>query len=415
LKKTMMDTIQSLLKKWSLRIRVDLMVAAALLGVLVFGAVVLSGLESLEQLAQTHAARGPSAPDDIVLLGLKIHRMQWFVGVVLFLLSIALVVMRFWMLRFFVKPLGSIEATILELAKGNLKTQADTQGFDEMHHISSSLNIAILSIGESIQSVLASAVHLNEDAKKLALNSTQVMENTRETSHQVDLANTAAKVVRENLNSVASAAEEMQATISEISQQTTRSARIAGDAQQQTQATVEQMGKLAQSSQQVGEVVNLINAIAEQTNLLALNATIEAARAGETGKGFAVVAGEVKALADQTAKATEEISRMVQAMQMDSQEATQSMDSVSKIITDITETQNGVASAVEEQSATTTEITRNLTEAARGGGEIAVSIDAVAHRAVNSHESLADTQQGILGLEKLAAELRRRMDRFQIG
>jgi methyl-accepting chemotaxis protein len=171
------------------------------------------------------------------------------------------------------------------------------------------------------------------------------------------------------------------------------------------QATNQTVSKLGESSLEIGKVIKVITSIAQQTNLLALNATIEAARAGEAGKGFAVVANEVKELAKQTATATEDISRKIEAIQTDTKSAVGAIDQIGQIISQINDLQNTIASAVEEQTATTNEIARNASEAARGTDEIARNVTSVSQAARSTSEGAANTLNAAAELAKLAAEL----------
>jgi methyl-accepting chemotaxis protein len=173
------------------------------------------------------------------------------------------------------------------------------------------------------------------------------------------------------------------------------------------------VSKLGESSLQIAEVVKVITSIAQQTNLLALNATIEAARAGEAGKGFAVVATEVKELAQETAKATEDIARRVDAIQGDTAGAVEAIAEISGIIGKINDYQLTIASAVEEQTATTNEMSRNVSEAAAGAGEIAANITGVATAAQVTTESVSEAQSAATDLARMGSELQALVGRFR--
>jgi methyl-accepting chemotaxis protein len=173
------------------------------------------------------------------------------------------------------------------------------------------------------------------------------------------------------------------------------------------------VAKLGESSAEIGNVVKVITSIAQQTNLLALNATIEAARAGEAGKGFAVVANEVKELAKQTAKATEDISRKIEAIQTDTKGAVEAIGKIGQIINQINDLQNTIASAVEEQTATTGEIGRNVVEAAKGSNEIAHNITGVAQAAQSTTEGASETKRAADDLSRMANDLQRLVGQFK--
>jgi len=206
-------------------------------------------------------------------------------------------------------------------------------------------------------------------------------------AEQMNMVSAAAEQVSNNIQVVATGAEELNSSIKEIAESAGESSTMASSAAEVAQRTNATVAQLGVSSDEIGAVIKVITSIAQQTNLLALNATIEAARAGEAGKGFAVVANEVKELAKETAKATEEIGQKIEAIQGDSKEAVAAIGEISEIIDTVNDISTTIASAVEEQSATTMEMGRNLEEAARGGAEIAVNITEVAEAA---RESLAD-------------------------
>lgn len=233
----------------------------------------------------------------------------------------------------------------------------------------------------------------------------QMRTNAHETTHQATLASGAAEQVSTNAQALSQAVNEFNTSIKEISGNTSNAATVAGQAVDAANRTTATVTKLGESSVEIGNVIKVINSIAEQTNLLALNATIEAARAGEAGKGFAVVANEVKELAKQTSQATEDIIRKIAMIQDDTQQAIDAIGQVSGIIRQINETQNAIASAVEEQSAMTGEISRNISEVAAGSGEIARNITLVASAAESTSKGTDETLRAAGDIEEMADEL----------
>ena len=255
---------------------------------------------------------------------------------------------------------------------------------------------------ESVMHVVESLSSASTDMERAARELTETAEDTTAKSSVVA---TTAEQATNALQMVASAAEELSASVREIAQQTTQSSKAAKDAVQRTEAAAKDVRELVEAAQRIGEVVNLINDIAEQTNLLALNATIEAARAGEAGKGFAVVASEVKSLANQTAKATSDISAQIADMQAATNKAVQAMEAIRKIIADIDETAVSIASAVEQQDASTQEIARNVAEVSAGAQDIArdmhtlnegaATTGAAANQVLGSAQNLARESQNL--------------------
>jgi methyl-accepting chemotaxis protein len=216
------------------------------------------------------------------------------------------------------------------------------------------------------------------------------------------------------VQTVAAGAEEMGASIREIANNANDAARIAGDAVslvRDTNATVSQLGD---SSRAIGEVVGLITSIAGQTNLLALNATIEAARAGEAGKGFAVVANEVKELAEETARATEDIVRRIEAIQHDTTGAVAAIAQIDEVIGRISDYQTTIASAVEEQTATTNEMSRSVGEAAQGTGSIAESVAMISTVSEETGSDAASARAAADGLVEISGELSRLVGQFRV-
>jgi methyl-accepting chemotaxis protein len=256
-----------------------------------------------------------------------------------------------------------------------------------------------------VHSVTAAATEMRSSAEAMSA-------TAEETSQQSAAVATASEQANTNVKTVAAASEEMTNSIQEISKQVTESARISQEAVSQAQHTNSVVQSLATNAQKIGEVVNLINEIASQTNLLALNATIEAARAGEAGKGFAVVAAEVKTLANQTAKATDEIGDQVGAIQGATTEAVKAIQAITSTIGRISEICNGIASAVEEQGAATREIASNVQQAATGTEDVSRNIEGVRQASAETGNAAAQVLSAAQELSKHAESLRGQVDAF---
>ena len=260
-------------------------------------------------------------------------------------------------------------------------------------------------VGAIVSNVSASAVQLEQAAGTL----TRTAETTQSLSGQVAGASEEAS---SNMQSVATATEELSASVDEIGRRVRDSNRIAEDAVLQAQQTDGRIGKLSRAAQEIGDVVKLITAIAEQTNLLALNATIEAARAGDAGRGFAVVAAEVKSLASQTAKATDEISNHIAGMQGATQESVTAIKAIGGTISQISGISSEIASAVEQQSSATQEIARNVQNVAKGTHEAASSIMQVNRGATETGAASEEVLNSARTLSSESARLRQELDRF---
>lgn len=274
------------------------------------------------------------------------------------------------------------------------------------HSITRPLRIGTLRISDSAQAV-ASASH------ELSVVSGQVSANAEETAAQGRVVADAAGQVSRNIQTVAASTEEMTASIGEIARNAGQSSRMASQAVSAAEITSQVMARLGTSSEEIGHVLGLISNIASQTNLLALNATIEAARAGESGKGFAVVANEVKELARQTAKATEDIGQKIAAIQGDTQGGIAAIKEITATLRQINDIQTTIAGAVEEQAATTSEIASNTQQAARTSGEIARNIATVADAAKSTTTGANQTAASANELSRLATDLRAVVEVFK--
>jgi methyl-accepting chemotaxis protein len=315
-----------------------------------------------------------------------------------------------------VRPLGAISDRLADIAggEGDLTRRLDTTGNDQFTDVSRSFNTFVEKIAGTIRAIGSSASTVAIASEKLTATSTQIMGSAEQTSAQSGLVVAAADEVSDNVRTVATGAEEMSASIREIAGNTAEAARVCGESMAAAQATHDLIGRLASSSQQIGDVVKAITAIAQQTNLLALNATIEAARAGESGKGFAVVAGEVKELAQETATATDDISAKVQSIQQDTAAATEAISQIVEITGRLGDFQTMIASAVEEQTATTNEMSRNITQSATNSADIAANIANISSAARSTSSGVVDIQGETQELTKLSRGLRVLVDQFRV-
>jgi methyl-accepting chemotaxis protein len=305
---------------------------------------------------------------------------------------------------------------LIEAAKnGDLSPRGDATQFKGAYaELLNGVNEMLDVFRSTLRQISKMTTPLATSSEELNRVSQQMGASADETATQANVVSAASEQVSKNIQTVATGADEMSASIKEIAKNTAEATKVAMSAVKTADATNETIAKLGQSSAEIGQVIKVITSIAQQTNLLALNATIEAARAGEAGKGFAVVANEVKELAKETAKATEDISQKIEAIQADTKGAVAAIAQIGNVIGQINDIQNTIASAVEEQSATTNEISRNLAEAAKGGMEITKNITGVAEAARTTTSVATDTQKSAQTLEGMAAELQTVVAQFKI-
>jgi len=301
------------------------------------------------------------------------------------------------------------------MAGGNMMPRAEVATRDEMEDLCEALN----ALGDSMQALLShmgrKSARLASASDSLSSVSMQMSATAEETSSQAGRVSVGAEEISRNVETVAVSVEQMCGSIQEISKSTGEAARVAAFAAGEVEITNVAVGKLGASSSEIGQVVQVISSIAEQTNLLALNATIEAARAGEAGKGFAVVANEVKELARGTAAATGDIERKIKAIQADTEAAVVAIGEISQTIQQIKDITNTIASAIDQQLATTAEIGRSLSEAAKGSSDISHGVLSVAQAARDTASGSTSTQRAAHDLAEMAAELRRLTERFRFS
>ena len=307
---------------------------------------------------------------------------------------------------------GSLLAVVTAAAGGDLTMEVTVSGDDPVGQMGEGIAKLLTDLRASISAIAKNSEALAAAAEELQVVSEQMGSNAAETSSQVSLVTEGSVEVSRNVETVSTAAEEMSASIKEIAKNASDAAAVAEQAVSAAATTNETVGKLGESSAEIGLIVKVITGIAQQTNLLALNATIEAARAGEAGKGFAVVANEVKELAKETAKATEDISQKIEAIQNDTGLSVDAISEIGQIIGRISEFQNTIASAVEEQAATTSEIARSVNDASRGSSEITSNMQAVGSAAESTSAGAADSQQAASELSRMAADLQTLVGQF---
>ena len=317
--------------------------------------------------------------------------------------------------RIAIRPMRACARFASHIAGKNLTVEdMRVDSADEAGEAVMALNSMKNSLHDVIHRISQTSQHVASASEELSATSQQISANSEETSAQANVVNQATQSVSQNLQGVSAGAEEMTSTIQSIASNAHEAATIASKAVQTAQAANATIGKLGESSAEIGEVIKVITSIAQQTKLLALNATIEAARAGEAGKGFAVVANEVKELARQTAKATEDISHKIVAIQTDTNGAVEAIGTISTVIHQINDISGTIATAVEEQSATTNEMTRNVSEAAKGSHDITQNIGGVAEAAQGTSTSAQESLKAANDLAEMAAQLRALVEQFRI-
>jgi methyl-accepting chemotaxis protein len=310
------------------------------------------------------------------------------------------------------RAVGGVKRSLDAMAAGDLTVLAQERSADEVGAAARSLTVAQTALRAMLAKVASTAETLRSSAQDLAASNVTIAESSEESSAQARTVAAASEEVSATVRSVAEGAEELSVSIRQIAKNATEAATVADQGVAFSRSTGTTVGELGRSSKQIADFVKVITSIAEQTNLLALNATIEAARAGEAGKGFAVVAAEVKELARESARTAEDIAGLIESNQTQTTSAVDAISEISAIIATINEHQRTIASAMEEQSATTNEISRSVTQAASGSGEIASSMAAVASVAADSSQVLGRMVVSVDDLAQMATQLHDRVAVF---
>ncbi len=393
----------------------------------------------VDRFVKEHTAELVSGMESIEKSSKKLSSNMLLLGMLVLAIGATLAVITSYSIR---KPLQTVLSSIERIGSGDLTVRINLESQDEFGKIGKSVDKMTESLKSTMQLVNSSALSVSQSSSNLSASSTQLVSSTEEltanastvasiTTHAKDNINaisSAAEQMSSSANSVATAIEEMSASIMEVAKNCHREVEIAQEANHHAQASKETMDRLTQAAISIGQVVTVIKKVADQTNLLALNATIEAASAGEAGRGFAVVASEVKELARQTASATLEIENQIKGIQDSTRSAAKSIEQVTEVFEEVASISQTIVSAVEEQSATVNEISKNVgfvnigaRDVATNVAESAGSLNEVASTTQVISSAIYETSTGISQvntaakeLEKISQSLKSSVGKFKI-
>jgi methyl-accepting chemotaxis protein len=367
-------------------------------------------LDSTQALADSVDERTAALDEHADAVASDAKRTIYIVAGLALLLALA---MGIAVTRSIVRPVRRFVVAIDRVAEGDLTASAELEQRDEIGQLAASFDTTMSSLRQIVTTMAASATTVAATAEEIAATSNSISASAVQTSSEAQLVSAAADAVSQNVQTVAAGSEQMGASIQEIARSAHDAAGVATEAVRTAEETGVTVGRLGISSQEIGNVVKVITSIAEQTNLLALNATIEAARAGEAGKGFAVVANEVKELAQETARATEEITQRVGAIQADAAGAVDAIGLIGTVVARISDSQTTIAAAVEEQTLTTQEMNRNVADAATGSGEIAQTVGRVADASQVTTDSVQQLHGAVAELSQMSVRLQDLVSTFR--
>lgn len=313
------------------------------------------------------------------------------------------------------RPIKSVMTVLEQVSKGDLTGGVEVRSTDEAGRMGVALNTAIATLRTTVSTLHSNAESVSSSSAGLSSVSLSMATSANQVTDQAALVASAAEEISVSSQSVAGAAEEMGSSIREIARSASDAAQVVASAVSCASTAALTIGRLGESSAEIAGVLSLITSIAEQIKLLALNATIEAARAGAAGRGFAVVAGEVKALADETATATEEIAGRIRSIRADSGDAVTAITEIGEVIDRISDHTASIAAAVEQQTLTTAEIARSVAEVAQGSGDIALNISEVAAAAAASSSAVGDNLRASGELAELSAGMAGLVGQFTVA